>query len=84
MKSRKAKTGALSEEQIRDLRRVARRGGIYEEYPIKQVEEEEQAPAETSADDVQVSGAAGTDVVATNTTGEYFFFVKIELYSSKT
>ena len=70
MKTIKAKTEGFTKEQIREVRRMARRGGLYEENPIKQVEE--QAPAETSADGVQVFGAAGTNVVATNAAGEYY------------
>ena len=76
MKTIKAKTGALSEERIRELRRMARRGGIYEENPIKQVEEEEQAPAETAADEMQVFGAARAIVTELNSTGEYYFLLK--------
>ena len=74
MKTIKAKTGVFTTEQIREVRRMARRGGIYEEYPIKQVEEEEQAPAETAADEMQVFGAARTDVTELNSTGEYYFY----------
>ena len=64
MKCRKAKTGPLSEEQIKELRRMARRGGIYEESPIKQAQIEEQDHVETSADEVQVVEQAPAETSA--------------------
>ena len=73
MITRNAKARMMRQQNIKEVRRMARCGGLFDEAPFKIAPKqvEKQAPVETAADELGVFGAARTDVVATNATGEY-------------